>query len=153
MIKVVFVCLGNICRSPMAEVVFKDLLEKEGLADQVQVDSAGTSSLEEGNPAHQGTQNRLAQEGLSAEGLHSRPIDQNDLEADYIVAMDQSNVNDILAYISGQPAGQVKKLLAYAGSQEDIADPWYTGDFDATYEDVVKGCQGLLEEIKAEHFD
>lgn len=152
MIKVLFVCLGNICRSPMAEAIFNEMLKEEGLDDQVQVDSAGTSDYEEGNPAHPGTKDRLAQEGISAEGLVSRPLSDEDLEADYIVAMDQSNIDNILAFKDDRPSGEIKKLLAYAGVEDDIADPWYTGNFDVTYDDVVKGCKALLEEIKERHF-
>lgn len=152
MINVLFVCLGNICRSPMAEVVFKDMLEKEGLADHVHVDSAATSTYEIGNPTHEGTVKRLAQEGLSAEGIRSRQINDGDLNADYIVAMDASNIDNILTFIDGRESGEVKKLLAYAGRDEDIADPWYTGNFDVTYDDVTEGCRALLEEIKATHF-
>lgn len=152
MIKVVFVCLGNICRSPMAEVVFKDMLEKEGLADKVSVDSAATSTYELGNPTHEGTQKRLAKENLNADGITSRQIDQSDLKADYIVAMDDSNIENIQDFIGNQESGEVKKLLAYAGKEDDIADPWYTGNFDVTYDDVVEGCKALLKEIKQKHF-
>lgn len=153
MINVLFVCLGNICRSPMAEVVFKDMLEKEVLADKVSVDSAATSSYEVGNPAHQGTKERLAEEGLSADGLTSRQLNDRDLEADYIVAMDSSNIENIEDFIDGRNSGEVRKLLSYAGRDDDIADPWYTGNFDVTYDDVVEGCTALLEEIKETHFN
>lgn len=152
MINVLFVCLGNICRSPMAEVVFNDMLEKEGLAGKVSVDSAATSSYEVGNPTHEGTVERLAKEGLSAEGIRSRPLNDNDLDADYIVAMDSSNIENIKDFIDGRNSGKVRKLLSYAGRDDDIADPWYTGNFDVTYDDVVEGCRALLEEIKEKHF-
>lgn len=136
----------------MAEVVFNDLLEKEGLADKVKVDSAATSTYEIGNPTHQGTQKRLAQEGLNADGITARQINTEDLEADYIVAMDESNLEDLQDFIQGRETKQVRKLLSYAGRDDDIADPWYTGNFDVTYDDVLEGCQALLEEIKAQHF-
>lgn len=136
----------------MAEVVFNDLLEKEGLADQVEVDSAATSSYEIGNPTHPGTQKRLAEEGLNADGIRSRQLDDSDLDADYIVAMDESNIGDIKDFVGGRQTGQIQKLLAYAGRDDDIADPWYTGNFDVTYDDVLEGCQALVEKIKAEHF-
>lgn len=152
MINVVFVCLGNICRSPMAEVVFKNMLKEEGLEDKVFVDSAATSTYERGNPTHEGTQKRLAKEGLNADGIISRQINEKDLKADYIVAMDESNIGNIEEFIGNRESGEVKKLLAYAGRDDDIADPWYTGNFDVTYDDVVEGCKALLEEIKTNHF-
>lgn len=148
MVKVLFVCLGNICRSPMAEAIFRNMVEKEDLLDKITIDSAATSTWEQGNPVHSGTKNRLAKEGISVKGMYSRTLEDKDLENDYIVGMDSSNITNIKKFIAGRPTGEVKQLLEYAGVKRDIADPWYTGDFEATYQDVVKGCKALLELIK-----
>ena len=151
MVKVLFVCLGNICRSPMAEAVFRDMVEKEGLKDKIEIDSAATSSWEHGNPVHYGTRDKLAEVGISVDGMYSRILKNSNLEADYIVGMDNSNIENIIKFVDGRPSGEIKKLLEYAGEDRIIDDPWYTGDFEKTYKDVVKGCEALLEKIKKEH--
>lgn len=150
MVKVIFVCLGNICRSPMAEAVFRDMVEKEGLADKIQIDSAATSTWEQGNPVHQGTVDRLAKENISTKGMFSRTLEDKDLDYDYIVGMDESNIKNIKKFVAGRESGQIKMLLEYAGDKSSIADPWYTGDFDKTYEDVLRGTRALLEVIKGD---
>lgn len=113
MIHVLFVCLGNICRSPMAEAVFRKMIQEEGLTDKVTVDSAGTSSWEEGNATHSGTRRRLAQEGISVGGMYSRPLNKDDIkQATYIIGMDESNMRNIQKFTDGQAEGQTKKLLS-----------------------------------------
>ena len=148
--KVVFVCLGNICRSPMAEAVFRKMVHEEGLEDKITIDSAATSTWEHGNPVHHGTRKKLEEHGISAKGLVSRTLDATDLDADYILGMDASNVRNIHAYVDGKSDATVARLLEVAGVARDIADPWYTGDFDATYRDVTLGCKALLEQLKQE---
>lgn len=148
MVHVLFVCLGNICRSPMAEAVFRKMVEEENLEDKVTVDSAATSHWEAGNPTHPGTKNRLAKEQISVKGMYSRPLEQKDLQATYIVGMDNNNIRDIKEFTNGQEVGEVRKLLSYTGSEADIADPYYTGDFETTYSQVYAGCKALLAEIK-----
>lgn len=150
MIHVLFVCLGNICRTPMAEAVFRNMIEEEGLTDKVTVDSAATSDWEEGNSTHPGTKKRLARESIHVEGMYSRPLEDNDLEATYIIGMDESNIENIEKFVDGRSIGQVKKLLSFTGNDADIADPYFTGDFDTTYTQVHAGCKALLEEIKQE---
>lgn len=148
MIKVLFVCLGNICRSPMAEAVFRKMVKDEDLENKIIIDSAATSSWEHGNPVHSGTRKRLAKEGISTKGIYSRILNDNDLDADYIVGMDESDIQNIKKFVNERKSGKIKLLLEYAGENRDIEDPWYTGDFDTTYNDVEKGCRALLGFIK-----
>lgn len=148
--KVVFVCLGNICRSPMAEAVFRKLVEDQGLSHKITIDSAATSSWEKGNPVHHGTRDRLAKEGISVEGMYSRQLSQQDLDADYLIGMDQSNIDNIRKFVGPQYEGKIQLLLDFTDDSDEIADPWYTGDFDKTYEDVLKGCVGILRHIQAQ---
>lgn len=144
-IHVLFVCHGNICRSPMAEFVFRDMVEKRGLADRFQIESAATSNEEIGNPVHHGTACRLAREGISCAGKHARRITVADYDAyDIIVGMDEENMRSMLRTWKNDPAAKVHKLMEFVGSTRDVADPWYTGDFDATYDDIHDGCVGLL---------
>lgn len=149
MIKVLFVCLGNICRSPMAEAVFRKMVQEENLQSLIHIDSAGTSSWEHGNPVHRGTKERLKKEGISVEGMYSRTLEEKDLEYDYIIGMDRDNIRNIKNFVAGASEAEVKLLLEYAGEVRDIADPWYTHNFDITYDDVYKGCSSLLKVIKS----
>lgn len=145
MVKILFVCYGNICRSPMAEYVMKDLVSQYGVYDGFVIESAATSAWEVGNPAHWGTKERLEQEGIDCSAHKARQVVSSDYEKyDYIVGMDQSNVDDLRRKFGGDKSAKVYRLLEFAGEERDIADPYYTGDFNATYEDVKDGCVGML---------
>lgn len=147
MIKILFVCHGNICRSPMAEFVMKDLVKGVGMAAHIQ--SAATSREEIGNPVHHGTRRKLAQYNISTDGKFAVQMTKQDYEKyDLIIGMDEWNIKNIMRIIGSDPDGKVYKLLSFAGSDGDIADPWYTGNFDETYDDVMRGCTALLKEIK-----
>lgn len=147
MIKILFVCHGNICRSPMAEFVFKDMIQKRGLADQFYIASSATSREEIGNPVHHGTRNKLNQLGISVEGKYAIQLCKKDADKyDYIIGMDQRNIVNIYRIIGENTKNKVCRLLDLTKAQRDIADPWYTGDFDQTYQDIYEGCSALLEE-------
>lgn len=148
--KILFVCHGNICRSPMAEFVFKNMLEKEGREDEFYVASAATSSEEiwngRGNPVYPPAKEELRKHGISCEGKRAVQIIPADYdEYDLIIGMDGANIRNMHRIFGGDPKGKIRKLLDYAQGG-DISDPWYSGDFEATYRDVCKGCQGLLKE-------
>ncbi|MBB5264839.1 protein-tyrosine phosphatase [Catenibacillus scindens] len=146
MIKILFVCLGNICRSPMAEFVMKDLVHKKGLDDCFYIASAATSTEEYGNPVHPGTRNKLRRYGISTEGKYAVTMRRGDYDKyDYIIAMEQYNIRGIMRIIGSDPDHKVHLLLDYTDRPGDIADPWYTGNFDKTYDDILEGCQGLLQ--------
>jgi len=149
MIKVLFVCHGNICRSTMAEFVFKAMITKAGLQDKFYIASAGTSTEELGNPVHPGTRKKLAEHGINCAGKYAVQITKADYDKyDYILGMDSQNIKNMNRIFDGNPDNKVKLLLEYTGESGDIADPWYTGDFEATYRDVLRGCTALLENIK-----
>ena len=151
MTKILFVCLGNICRSPMAEFVFRDMVQKQGLGDRFSVASAATSTEELGNPVHPGTQRRLAREGISTRGKTAVQLTRRDYQRyDYLIGMEQRNLSGMLRILGSDPAGKVHRLLDFTDRPRDIADPWYTGDFDRTDEDVVDGCRGLLAHLLEE---
>lgn len=149
MTNVLFVCLGNICRSPMAEFVFKNMVKKAGLENEIYTASRATSTWEIGNPVHTGTKSRLLRENISVEGKRAELLKKDDYEKfDYIIGMDKGNIKDIMKILGSDPKNKVYLLLDFAEGGE-IADPWYTGDFDKTYEDVFKGCTGLMKKIKS----
>ena len=147
MIKVLMVCHGNICRSPMAEFLLKDMVAKRGIVSQFDIDSAATSSEEIGNPVHHGTRKKLAQFGISVAGKTARQMTRRDYENyDYIIAMDRNNLRNIDRIIGKDDYNKVSLLLDFAGRNgQSIADPWYTGDFDITYDDIKQGLDGFLE--------
>ena len=147
MISVLFVCLGNICRSRMAEFVLKDMTEKRGISDKFNIASAATSDEAVGCRVHRGTRNKLAQYGISTEGKIAVQLKKSDYEKyDYIIGMEERNIRDILKITDGDKENKVYKMLDFAGGG-DIADPWYTGNFDLTYDDIKRGCEGFLEKV------
>ena len=149
MINILFVCHGNICRSPMAEFVMKDLVKQERI--NVHIESAATSTEEIGNPVHRGTREKLAQHGISTAGKYAVQLTKDDYNKyDYIIGMDSMNIRNIIRITGPDNEGKVHKLLSFAGREGDIADPWYTGKFDDTYADVLAGCKGLLKKLKNE---
>lgn len=152
MTRILFVCHGNICRSPMAEFVMRDLVKKAGLEGQFHIESAATSTEEIGNPVHRGTREKLRQVGISCAGKTARQLTRSDYAAyDYLIGMDTWNIRNMHRMLGGDPDKKIYKLLEFAGSTQDVADPWYTGDFETTYQDVVAGCQGLLSKIMNHH--
>ncbi len=149
MIKVLFICHGNICRSPMAEFVMKDLVKKAGLEKEFFIASAATSTEEIGNPVYPPARRRLAQAGISCDGKYAVQLTKKDYEKyDYIIGMEQVNIRNIMRIVGDDPQKKVYRLLDFTGQPGDIADPWYTGDFDTTYEQVLAGCEGLLKELR-----
>lgn len=152
MIKVLFICHGNICRSPLAEFVMKDLTERQGLAGKFQIASAATSREELGNDIHPGTRRVLEREGIPFSSRQARQITKSDYEAyDYIIAMDRANLRNLERLLGGDPEGKFFLFLEFAGEHRDIADPWYTGNFDETYRDIKQGCTALLEFLLQQH--
>lgn len=145
---ILFICHGNICRSPMAEFVFKDMVAKLGRSDEFYVKSAATSYEEIGSPVHRGTAKILDSLGISYHGKRAVHLEGSDYEKyDYLICMDSANVRNTLRIIGDDNENKVHKLLEFAGSDADVADPWYTGNFDITYADVLAGCRGLLNHI------
>lgn len=151
MTRILFVCLGNICRSPMAEYVMKELTRQAGLSAEVQIDSAATSREEIGNPVYPPARRKLQEHGISCAGHAARQLTAADYNAyDCIIGMDRANLRDMRRLFGGDAAGKLHLLLEYAGRADEVADPWYTGDFEATWRDVLAGCQGLLAQLRAE---
>ena len=149
MIKVIFVCLGNICRSPMAEYVFKDMVRKEGLEEKFYIDSAATSTEEIGNPVHYGTRNKLQQMKIECGNHKARQITKQDYETfDYIVAMEEQNIVNLKRILGEDSRNKIFKLLDFSNHSRDIADPWYTGNFEQTYHDICEGLEGFLRYLK-----
>ncbi len=146
--KILFVCHGNICRSPMAEFVLKDMVKKRGIEKEFFISSAATSTEEIGNSVHRGTREKLKQYGISTEGKYALQLKRQDYQKyDYILAMDKANVKNIQRIVGEDSQNKVHLLLSYAEKNTDIADPWYTGDFDKTYDDIVEGCNAFLNKI------
>lgn len=148
MIKILFVCHGNICRSTMAEYVMKDLVEKSNLAEEFYIDSAATSREEIGNPVHYGTRQKLKEKGIFCGDHRARQVTKKEYEEyDYILGMDSWNMKNMMKIFGNDADNKIHKLLDFSSSPRDIADPWYTGNFEITYNDVSEGCQELLNYI------
>lgn len=151
MIKVLFVCHGNICRSTMAESVMTHLVRQAHLSDRFFIASAATSREEIGNGPHYGTVGKLREVGIPVVPHRAVQMTRADYENyDYLIGMDDANIRNMTRIAGGDPEGKIYKLLQFAGSSASVADPWYTDDFDATYRDVLAGCQGLLELLRQE---
>lgn len=150
MIKVLFICHGNICRSTMSEYVMKYLTDQAGVASEFYIDSAATSREEIGNGVHHGTRQKLKEVGIPCGNHRARQLTRRDYEEfDYIIGMDAWNIRNIMRIIGSDPEKKVSMLLDYTDRPgTEIADPWYTGNFDVTYDDVLEGCTGLLEHLK-----
>ncbi len=148
MIRVLFICHGNICRSPMAEFVFKDMVRKKGLEGEFVIASAATSTEEIGNGVHYGTRNKLAQYGISVEGKRAVQLRKQDYDKyDYLIGMEQRNITNMQRILGQDVDKKVYRLLDFTSRPRDIADPWYTGNFDLTYEEIYEGCEQLLKFI------
>ena len=146
--RILFVCHGNICRSPMGEFILKDLVEKAGLADRFHIESAATSTEEIGNPVYPPARRKLAQHGIDCAGKTARQLTAADYgRFDLLLGMDRANIRNMTRICGGDPQGKIHLLMEYAGQPgREVADPWYTGDFDAAWDDVLAGCQGLLKQ-------
>ena len=155
MIKVMFVCHGNICRSPMAEMILKDMVRKRGLTQDFLIASSATSTEEicggRGNPVYPPARAVLAQHGIPCEQHHAVQLRRSDYEAyDWILCMDRFNQRNILRIIGSDPAHKVHQLLEFAANtpMRDVADPWYSGDFETAYADIMSGCEGFLQHLE-----
>ena len=148
MIKILFVCHGNICRSPMAEFVMKDMVEKAGAADRFAIASAATSGEELGNPVYPPARRKLAEHGIDCAGKTARRLTAADYdEFDLLIGMDEANLRNMRRLFGGDRAGKCRLLLEYTHSARSVADPWYTRDFEATWNDVYAGCKALLDTL------
>lgn len=148
-IKVLFICHGNICRSTMAEMVMKDIVRKNNLESEFFIDSSATSNEEIGNNVHYGTRSKLKEVGIRCDNHFAKRMTKADYDKfDFIIGMDSANIRNIKYIAGGDSENKVKRLLSYANIERDIADPWYTGNFDETFDDVLLGCTKLFENIK-----
>lgn len=151
MIKVLFVCHGNICRSPMAEFIFRDMVAKRGLSDQFSIASAATSREEIGNPVYPPAKRKLREHGIDPAGKRARQMTRQDYEEyDYLLAAEQYNIRNMERIIGHDTAGKVYRLLDFSDRPRDIDDPWYTGNFDIAWKDIVEGCEAFLAYLKKE---
>lgn len=148
MIGIMFICHGNICRSPMAEFVMKDLVKKAGLEDEFVIASSAVSAEELGNHVYPPAQKVLEEHGISVGDKHAELLTRRDYDIyDLLIAMDTSNLRNIDRIIRSDPEGKVHLLMSYAGKSASVADPWYTGDFETAYNDIREGCEGLLRSL------
>ena len=149
MMKILFVCHGNICRSPMAEFVMKKLVDDAGRKADFSIASAATSTEELGNPVYPPAKRMLAKHGIDCSGKTARQIRPRDYdEYDLIIGMDDANMRNMARAFGGDPKNKLHRLMDYTKRPGNVADPWYTGDFDVTWRDVYEGCSALLESLK-----
>ena len=147
-IRILFVCHGNICRSPMAEFVMKNMVERAGVADRFYIESAATSTEEIGNPVYPPARRKLAEHGIGCAGKTARQMRRDDYQRfDLIVGMDAWNLRNMRRICGDDPDRRVHLLMDFTSRPGDVADPWYTGDFEATWRDVVEGCEGILRHL------
>lgn len=149
MTKILFVCHGNICRSPMAEFVMKELVRRAGREAEFCIASAATSTEETGNPVYPPARRKLAEHGIGCEGHHARQLTRRDYDAfDLLIGMDTENLFGMRRICGGDAAGKLRLLMEFTARPGDVADPWYTGDFEATWRDVLEGCEGVLAAVQ-----
>ncbi len=149
MTRILFICHGNICRSPMAEFVMKDLVKKAGLEGQFHIESAAASTEEIGNPVYPPAKRKLAEHGIDCTGKTARQLKNSDYDQyDLLIGMDWANLRNMHRICGGDFAGKLRLLMDYTDHPGDVADPWYTGDFETTWQDVLTGCQGLLKYLR-----
>ena len=148
MIRVMMICYGNICRSPMAEFLLRGMVQKRGIADKFYIASAATSTEEIGNGVHYGTRRKLAEHGISADGKTAVQLKRSDADKyDYFIGMDSQNIRAITRILGEEHRDRIFRLLDFSDNPRDIADPWYTHNFDVTYDDIVEGCEAFLKYI------
>ena len=150
MTSILFICHGNICRSPMAEFIMKDLVRQAGLEGQFHIESAATSTEEIGNPVYPPARRKLAEHGIDCTGKMARQLTNADYDQfDLLIGMDRANLRNMHRICGGDFAGKLHLLMDYTDHPGDVADPWYTDDFETTWQDVLKGCQALLERLRS----
>lgn len=150
-LKILFICHGNIYRSPMAEFLFRDYVRKKGLEDHFHIESAATSYEEIGNRVHHGTRRILDSLGIDCSEKRARRMTKADyLDYDYLIGMDEENIRNMYRFYDNDPDGKIIQFLDYSRHPRAIADPWYTGNFEETYQDIKEGCESFLEHLKKE---
>ena len=147
--RILFVCHGNICRSPMAEFVMKDLVRKADLAESFHIESAATSTEEIGNEVYPPARRKLAEHGITCQGKTARQMTRHDYDRfDLLIGMDRWNIRNMTRICGDDPDGKIHMLMDYTNRPGEVADPWYTGNFDATWHDVLEGCEALLDDLR-----
>lgn len=152
MVKVLFICHGNICRSPMAEFILKDLVKKAGLEDQFSIASAATSTEEIGNSVYPPAKSKLRENGIDCSGKTARQLKKKDYtDYDYLLGMDDRNLVNMIRICGGDRKKKMNLLMDFTDNPREVADPWYTGNFDLAWDDILEGCQGFLKYLKDRH--